>query len=371
MSKHSSPLLARWRAWAICYPLLASLIIPAIAGDVSLFPPQPAGTTLTAIQVDSGGNIYIAGSLVPSHAKQGNDFDAFVAKLAADGSQVYKTVLAGSGEDIATTIALVEDGSVYVTGYTSSKDFPITSNALQPTLGGNGQAFVAKLSPGGQIQSATYFGGSAFTYASALAITATGDVDVTGTYSGDGYPTKPENAGPGNGFFLAKFDAGLTKVLFATPAFGGTVLTLDSQGNIYTAGAATGLIGLNVPLQGSPAAFQSSVQAQVCRGGGIVFLPCSYQFVEKLDPTATKLSYATFLTGSFGASPAGIAVDAAGNVIVAGTTNSADYPVTAQALQTLYPANAAAPAVLLNPHPSQSLVSGYKSNRINWLPESS
>ncbi len=123
-------------------------------------------------------------------------------------------------------------------------------------------------------------------------------------------------------------------------------MTLDAAGNIYLAGAATPTNGVNVPLQASPGAFQGSVQAQACEGGGAITFPCRYQFVEKLDPTATKLSYATFITGSFGASPASIAVDAAGNAMVAGTTNSADYPVTAQALQTLYVANAAAPKSL-------------------------
>ena len=349
MPKHSLPFLARWRVPAMRYPVLASLIIRAFAGDVSLFPPQPDGTTLTAIQVDSAGNIYIAGSVLPNNAKPGDVSvsDAFVAKLRADGSQVYKTVLAGSAYESASTIALTADGSIYVAGVTSSRDFPVTPNALQPTLGTtNGQAFIAKLSPGGQIQSATYFGGGAQTIGSAMAITATGEVDLTGTSSGDGFPATPGSTGTGIGFYLARFDTGLTKVLVATLAYGGTVMTLDAAGNIYLAGAATPTNGVNVPLQASPGAFQGTVEAQACAGGGAITFPCRYQFVEKLDPTATKLSYATFLTGSFGASPAGIAVDAAGNAIVAGTTNSADYPVTPQAVQTLYLANAAAPPML-------------------------
>jgi uncharacterized protein (TIGR03437 family) len=326
------------------YALFTLLVIPAFAGQVSLFPRQSDGTILRAIRIDSAGNIYIAGSVTPSNSKMGNFSDAFVAKLSADGSQVYKTVFAGSTQAVASTIALGTDGSVYVASFTLSSDFPVTSGALQSTLGtASGQAFLAKLSPNGQIQSATYFGGSAPTISSALALSSTGEVYLTGTSSVDGFPTTPGNTGLGNGFYLAKFDAGLSKLLFATLAYGGTVMTLDPQGNIYLAGAATGTSGKNAPLQTSPGAFQDSAQVKVCRGGGIVFLPCSYQFVEKLDPTATKLGYATFVTGSSGASPAGIAVDAGGNVIVSGTTNSADYPVTAEALQTVYLANAPAP----------------------------
>jgi len=332
------------------YSLFMLLAIPAFAGQVSLFPRQPGGG-FSAIQIDRAGNIYVAGAVAPPNAKTGDAVDAVVAKLSADGSLVYKSVLGGSALDEATAIALGTDGSVYVAGFTLSKDFPVTSGALQSTLGtaNGGQAFLAKLSPNGQVQTATYFGGSAPLSGSAIAIANTGEVYLTGTSNANVLQTTP--SGSGNGFFLAKFDANLSQVLFSTLAYGGTVLALDPQGNIYTAGAAFEQIGGNVLLQAGPGAFQGSAPSRICQGGGIVFLPCSYQFVEKLDPTGTKLGYATFLTGSFGASPAGIAVDAAGNVIVAGTTNSADYPVTAQALQTMYLANAAAPPVLPSPHP--------------------
>jgi uncharacterized protein (TIGR03437 family) len=337
--------LVHWRESAIACFLLASLTIPTLLADSRLLPPLPKGTVLTAIQVDSDANIYIAGSLVPKNGDVSVS-DAFVAKLRSDGSQVYKTVLAGSAFESANTIALAVDGSIYVAGVTTSKDFPVTPNALQTTLGtadGQPQAFLAKLSPSGQVQSATYFGGSALTRGNAIGVTSAGEVLLTGTVSGAGFPASSGGVGAGNGFYLAKFDGAIGKVSFATLAYGGTALALDPQGNIYTAGAATPTNGFNVPLQTNPDAFQSSVQGKPCIGSGDFVLPCSYQFVEKLDPTATKLSYATFLTGSFGASPAGLAVDSAGNVIVAGATNSADYPVTPEALQSLYLANAAAP----------------------------
>ena len=329
-------------------PLLTLIIIPAVAEELRLFPRQPDGTVITATQADNGGNIYIAGSLIPSKGDV-RVSDAFVAKLRADGSQVYKTVLAGSAYESVTAIALAADGSIYVAGITSSKDFPVTANASQPTLGtsnGPAQAFVAKLSPSGQVQSATYFGGGARTQAGAIAITSAGELLLTGTSVGEGFPATLGRTGIGNGFYLAKFDAGLGKILLATLEYGGTVMSLDAKGDIFTAGAATALIGQNVPLPSTEGAFQSSAQARVCYGGGIVFISCNYQFVEKIDPTATNLRYATFVSGSFGATPAGIAVDAFGNAILAGTTNSADYPVTPGTLQTVYLANAAPPPML-------------------------
>lgn len=339
--------------------LIALLALRAFAGQVSLYPSQPAGTVLTAAQVDSAGNIYLAGWTPPINIQNGGLlYHSFVAKLAPDGSQIYKTVLAGSKNDQAGSIALAADGSLYVTGFTGSGDFPVTLGALQPALGSTkGQAFIAKISPEGRVQSATYFGGGAATSGSALAIAKTGEIYLTGTSSGSGFPATSAKSGSGNGFFLAKFNASLSTLLMATLAYGGTVMTLDTQGNVYAAGATTAAPGQSAPLQTSPGAFQNNPQVRYCSGGSIVFsgIGCNYQFVEKIDPAATNLIYATFLAGSFGASPAGIAVDANGNAIVAGLTNSADYPVTPGALQTVYTANAVAPPFMPGPTVSFTL----------------
>jgi len=125
------------RRYRLPYAFLVLLAIPAyaFAGQVSLFPRQLDATGLTAIQADPAGNIYIAGAVTPSNAQTDDGSDAFVMKLSADGSQVYKTVLAGSARDIVSAIALATDGSLYLAGSTSSDDFPTTSGALQPTLG--------------------------------------------------------------------------------------------------------------------------------------------------------------------------------------------------------------------------------------------
>lgn len=327
---------------------LALSLSPIFAGKAELSFRLPEGARVRAVRIDNAGNLYLAGSLPPNTPRTGDFSDAFVAKLSAGGSQIYRTVLAGSNSESATAIVLAPDGSLYLAGGTSSSDFPVTPGAPQATLGAGGQAFLAKLSSGGELQSATYFGGGAATSGSALAITTEGHVLLTGIASAAGFPATPGNADPGNGFYLARFDATLSRILFATLAHGGTVIALDPRDNIYLGGSATP-VGFEVPLQTSPGAFQTRPEVRICRGSGIVFLPCTYQFVKKIDATATRLEYATFLTGSHGASPAAIAVDAAGNVIVAGTTNSPDYPVTAGALQTLYLANAAEPPIQPSP----------------------
>jgi Beta-propeller repeat len=73
--------------------------------------------------------------------------DAFVTKINAAGSAIiYSTYLGGSGGDSATAIALDSMGSVYLTGQANSSDFPLL-HAVQPTFGGGGDAFVAKINP--------------------------------------------------------------------------------------------------------------------------------------------------------------------------------------------------------------------------------
>jgi hypothetical protein len=71
--------------------------------------------------------------------------DVFVVKLGPTATVQYSTYLGGSGEDMATNIAVSASGDVYVAGLTSSADFP-TVNPLQSTFTGDGQAYVVKLS---------------------------------------------------------------------------------------------------------------------------------------------------------------------------------------------------------------------------------
>src|SRR5262249_15571436 len=110
-----------------------------------------------AIALDSAGDAYIAGSTASSHFRTNNPlqptfrgvFDAFVAKVKGDGSQlVYSTYLGGSGLDEAYSIAVDSQGAAYVTGVTTSTNFNVV-NAFQPDNAGLDDAFVAKINPQG------------------------------------------------------------------------------------------------------------------------------------------------------------------------------------------------------------------------------
>jgi len=108
--------------------------------------------------VDRQGNIFIVGNTgsrdfpVTPDALQstfgGGQDDAALAVFSADGSRLlYATYLGGSGEEMIRSIALGPNGEVYLVGSTSSDDFPVTRDCLQPRHGGKGDAFVVKLVP--------------------------------------------------------------------------------------------------------------------------------------------------------------------------------------------------------------------------------
>jgi len=119
------------------------------------------------IAVNAGGEAYITGYTnstdfpVTSGTYHGSQ-DAFVARLNAAGSSLmYSTYVGGAQNDQANGIAIDSSGAAYITGYTASKDFPTTPGAYQPSSGGGGSdAFVTKLNAAGNtLVYSTYLGG--------------------------------------------------------------------------------------------------------------------------------------------------------------------------------------------------------------------
>lgn len=146
-------------------------------GTVLLYSTYLAGLTQgRAIAVDSSANAYVTGNTgardfptTPGALQTTPGLetynpscsDAFVTKLNPSGSGlVYSTYLGGDGCDIGNGVAVDSTGSAYVTGYTISANFPITSGAFQLSYGGGGgDAFVAKLNPSGTaLAYSTYLG---------------------------------------------------------------------------------------------------------------------------------------------------------------------------------------------------------------------
>jgi hypothetical protein len=159
----------------------------------------PSGDTGWGIALDGAGDAYIVGDTGSTNLSTQNAFqgtsggsdDAFIAKFNPTGSSlIYSSYLGGSGADIAFGVAVDSAGNAYVTGDTTSTNFP-TQNAYQGTYGGGSfDAFVAKVSADGtSLIYSTYLGGSNYDIAHGITVDTTGNAYVVGdTFSTD-FPT--------------------------------------------------------------------------------------------------------------------------------------------------------------------------------------
>lgn len=217
-------------------------------GGISVHKVNPAGTgfvyqhTVTTgtgrgIAVDSSGVAYVTG--VSSN-------DSIVAKINAAGDTTdYLVTLGGSGTENGYGVAVDSAGNAYAVGQTNSANFPIT-NALYPTLGGNADAYLAKLDPSGTILFATYIGGSGFDAARAVQVDAMDNVYVSGQSTSTNFPALggPDLTKNGNSLsdaFIAQFDPDGTRLIYSGFIGGtgneiGDDLVLDSNRNVYLVG---------------------------------------------------------------------------------------------------------------------------------------
>jgi hypothetical protein len=292
------------------------------------------------IAVDSAGNAYVtgwtgsAGFPVTPGAFQttcnnganscATDSDAFVLKINPSGSAlVYSTFFGGSGAESGASIALDSEGNAYVTGYTTSSDFP-TMNPLQPASGGGGDGFVAKLNPSGSaLVYSTYLGGSAGDVGNGIAVDSAGNAYVTGWTYSTNFPTiNPLQAGFGGEVdaFATKLTPSGSALVYSTYLGGGDEdyghgIAVDSLGSAYITGYTT-----STDFPTTPGAFQT-----VCNGG-IECYPLQDAFVAKVNPSGSALVYSTYLGGSGYDYGESIAVDNAGSAYVTGYTNSTNFP---------------------------------------------
>jgi hypothetical protein len=286
---------------------------------------------LGAIAVDAAGNAYVTGgtdstdfpTAHPLQPAKGAGHDAFVAKLNAAGSAlVYSTFLGGSSDDYGTSIAVDAAGNAYVTGHTDSTNFP-TAHPLQPTYGGAGDAFVAKLSAAGSaLVYSTYLGGSGVEYGYGIAADAAGNAYVTGETASTNFPTahslQPAYGGSWDAY-VAKLNAAGSALVYASylggsDGDGGQGIAVDAAGNAYVTGVT------------NSTDFPTLDPLQPTYGGG------GDAYVAELNAAGSALVYATYLGGSGLDGGWGIAVDAAGNAYITGLTDSTDFP-TAHPLQ--------------------------------------
>lgn len=287
------------------------------------------------IAVDSVGNARVTGyttgdfPTTPGAVQQtygGGAFDAFVSAFSATGALVYSTYLGGGSNDIGLGVAVDPSGNTYVTGVTPSTDFPTTSGAYQPVLGGGFDAFVSAFNTTGTFVYSTYLGGTGNDDGRGVAVDSSGNAHVTGFTSEGGFPitvgafqTMPAGA---QDAFVTKLNRTGSALVYSTYLGGsgnevGFGIALDLSGNAYVTGYTP---SLDFPVTNG--AFQATL------GGSFD------AFVTGLSATGASLVYSTYLGGAGDDFGNGVAVGPAGNVHVVGITFADDFPTTTRAFQT-------------------------------------
>lgn len=110
-------------------------------------------------------------------------FDAFVVRIAKSNAPVFVTYVGGEINDHAYSLSLDADSLCWIAGYTTSRTFPVTENALSRNIGGDGDAFISALNADGDIMFSSYWGGSTLNDGF-YDIDATGDRIVAAGYTG-------------------------------------------------------------------------------------------------------------------------------------------------------------------------------------------
>jgi hypothetical protein len=300
------------------------------------------------IAVDSAGDAYVTGYTASTNfptqsawqtANSGGK-DVFVTKLNAAGNGLlYSTYLGGSGDDVGYRIALDNSGNAYVTGDTTSTNFPTTAGAFQTTYAGNADAFVAKLNTTGGLVYSTYLGGSGSDDFSRIAVDGSGNAYVAMSTGSANLPvSSPDPSGPfqtsldavgARDGYVAKLNSTGSGLVYATylgAANGASVygIAVDTAGDAYLTGNSL------ATFPTTPNAFQTTVDGAY------------HVFVTEMNVTGSGLLYSTYLAGTTyyngdGGYETGqaIAVDGSGNAYVTGYTRSLDFP-TKNAFQPVY-----------------------------------
>jgi len=231
---------------------------PAIPANGVVCAQLPCG----GIVLDTTGNAYVAVGTTFTNLPVANAFqsslhgtgtsDAYLAKIAANGSAIlYSTYLGGSGNDAANAVAIDSSGNAYLTGSTTSTDFPLGTAHSFNTLSGAQDAFIAKLNNPATgpltLTFTSYLGGSGTETGYAIVTDSSQGVYVVGSTNSSDFPTAPSGTlgAKGTDAFVAKFNTSTATSLssfVSSSLLGGsltdraTSIVQNSNGAVLVAG---------------------------------------------------------------------------------------------------------------------------------------
>ncbi len=262
---------------------------------------------------------------------------------------IYASYLGGSDFEQSRDLAVDKEGNVYITGGTSSSDFPVSSGVYQQIYDNRGSGtvgnwgpmsvFVSKFSADGDLIWSTFIGGPSYDRAYAIEVDDTGKVYIGGR-AGEGYPTTPGAyqedftvAGARNGLyghqngFVSILSADGSELLYSTYYGSDSYgffrdIDIDDKGYVY---------GILNAVTGTPGGISADAYDNTHNGGQYDMVPV------KFTPELDSVVWATFLGGS-DADNGGpsVKVGTDYSVFIAGGTKSTDFPISTGAVQSSY-----------------------------------
>lgn len=367
--------------------------LPLVIDPVLLYGTWLGGSsyeTAAAVQVDSAGNVYLAGSVATPDAdanpflstRNSSSRQAALIKFSpATNTILYFIHLGGGGSDAANAVAIDSTGAAYLGGITTSTALPVV-RAFQSQLksgSANPSGFIAKVAADGKsLVYCSYLGGSYGATVNSVAVDSSGVAHVAGGTQSSDFPLVQAiqtNFGNGSQAFLSKVSASGESLLFST-YYGGTTfnsavkVVLDAAGGTYLVGNTgssdfpstvafpsgskaagafaakfssagkvvySAVLGANNAIIARSAAVDSAGNLYVTGGTMASDFPLvsapqarlagrTNGFLSKLNAAGTALSYSTYLGGSGDDAFHEIAVDADNTATVVGSTTSPDFP---------------------------------------------
>ena len=311
-------------------PLLASTFIGGTTYDDNYEP---------SIAIDKNGNVFISGYTYSSNFPvttgvydqtfSGGSTDRFIAKFNSDLSTlIASTFIGGSGIELGMGLGLDDSGNVFIAGYTTSSNFPVTTGAFDETSNGGQDVYIAKLDNNlSSLLASTYLGGSGNEGQTwpriDLTIDKSGQIYIAGLTRSTNFPVSANafdntyNGGPAGGDpFIAKFDNDLTTLLASTYLGGSgnewrvSVLT-DNKNNVFICGETE---SSNYPTTGG-------VYDRTFDG-------LSDVFISKLDTNLSTLLASTLIGKNNVEEALGMRLNNNDEVFIVGYTKSSNFPTT-------------------------------------------